>query len=399
MHPWHQGSLHRHYLRELWLRLGLQYRDAPIAFMGAGKHTRAWITGCKGLAGPNITALLDDDAGAETFDQIPILRPADADPSAYAAVVVSSDAHAAALARRAREWSAHAARRPDIVEPYAALPDTPRELSLGAAPDAPPNTTLAHRHFLPKDPASPTLVLEGPVARATGDHDPLPPMRLRSGSLSDEHFLPSGAETWKGIRRILADHAVRPESFRSMLDWGCGSARVTRHWAELAPRTKLWGCDIDAEAIDWCQRALSPPISFFTVTTQPHLPLPDASIDFVFAYSVLSHVGDLWDAWLMELRRVVSPGGWLLMTALTEATAEYLHTHPEEAGARQSPGIDLAKPLRHDMVATARDHTTNVFWRTDAIRRRWSAYFDVVEIRHAALTPTQSGVLLRRTAD
>ena len=43
-----------------------------------------------------------------------------------------------------------------------------------------------------------------------------------------------------------------------VLDWGCGSGRVTAHWVALRPGPEVHGCDIDADAIAWCNDQLRP---------------------------------------------------------------------------------------------------------------------------------------------
>ena len=50
-------------------------------------------------------------------------------------------------------------------------------------------------------------------------------------------------------------------------------------------------------------------MNFATVTTAPHLPFADGYFDFAYCSSVFTHISDLADAWLLELRRIVRSGG------------------------------------------------------------------------------------------
>jgi SAM-dependent methyltransferase len=63
----------------------------------------------------------------------------------------------------------------------------------------------------------------------------------------------------------------------------------------------------------------------------PPLPYPDASMDLVYAFSVLTHLpADMQGAWLWDLYRVLRPRGRLLVSTHGEAYAETL-TRDERA--------------------------------------------------------------------
>ena len=92
-----------------------------------------------------------------------------------------------------------------------------------------------------------------------------------------------------------------------MLDLGCNDGALTVQYD--APRT-LTGIDIDAQAIERA-KARNSRVTFL-VGTPGSLPLPDASMDGIVSYDVFEHVarpGDL----LAECRRVLRPGGWMLI--------------------------------------------------------------------------------------
>ena len=52
----------------------------------------------------------------------------------------------------------------------------------------------------------------------------------------------------------------------------------------------------------------------------PPLPLPDAHFDVVTAFSVFTHIDELDSPWLLELRRILKPGGLLDATIHDETT-------------------------------------------------------------------------------
>jgi SAM-dependent methyltransferase len=105
---------------------------------------------------------------------------------------------------------------------------------------------------------------------------------------------------------------------KCVLDFGCGAGRTLRHFLAEAERTEFHGCDIDAASIDWLKENLVPPLHVFRSGEEPSLPQPDGFFDLVYAFSVFTHLTDHWAGWLLELHRVVAPGGLLLATFLSE---------------------------------------------------------------------------------
>lgn len=157
--------------------------------------------------------------------------------------------------------------------------------------------------------------LRGRNGRAESDGLPLPPARLRlvvAGTTDASWFLESGRTTAETIRAAASRHGVDLNEIERLLDFGCGCGRVTRHWRNLG--AAVHGSDYNADLVDWCRRNLA----FATFTTNrlaPPLPLASATVDVAHAVSVLTHLPeDLQHAWLAELRRVLRPGGLLIVT-------------------------------------------------------------------------------------
>jgi SAM-dependent methyltransferase len=144
---------------------------------------------------------------------------------------------------------------------------------------------------------------------------PLPPARLvfRVAGTFDRHwFLEGGFRAAESIRAVLLQHEVDIARLESVLDFGCGCGRVLRHFQDLPGQ--VHGCDRDAGAIEWCQRNLRRG-RFVVNAIEPPLPYRDGQFDLVYALSVFTHLpGRLQQAWMSELRRVMAPGGILLLS-------------------------------------------------------------------------------------
>ena len=113
-----------------------------------------------------------------------------------------------------------------------------------------------------------------------------------------------------------------------VLDFGCGVGRTLRHLVGVADGAQLLGCDIDARSIAWVNANLGGSVRGFTSHPWPPLTQPDDSFDLVYAFSVFTHIGDAWSAWLTELHRVLKPSGLLVASFLGAGVAESLTGEP-----------------------------------------------------------------------
>jgi SAM-dependent methyltransferase len=223
---------------------------------------------------------------------------------------------------------------------------------------------------------------------------PLPPVELvtRVGTVAGadpiEFYLREGAAVRTRIERLL------PEGWtfegKRMLDFGCGSARVLRHFLDQAPAAELWGCDIDAASIDWIRAHLSPPLHCFQNELIPPLAIAAGYFDLVWATSVFTHI-DGWSDWLLEMHRVLAPGGLLIASWLGEGVWDAMVGEPYH---EDEVGMTV---LRHWQVGGAW-----VFHSEWWLREHWGRAFDVLEVArpHRAVdgTPevTHSYIALRK---
>src|SRR3954467_11950961 len=159
---------------------------------------------------------------------------------------------------------------------------------------------------------------------------PVPPtaFQQRVGELSEE---PDSYERWGAIGHDLVVQAL-PDDWswegKRVLDFGCGAGRTLRHFAPEAEVAEFWGSDIDAESIAWVDGNLSPPFNVFVNGVAPPLDQPDEHFDLIWCVSVFTHLTDLWSEWLLELRRVLKPGGLFVCTFMGEGMSEFIAGEP-----------------------------------------------------------------------
>ncbi len=102
----------------------------------------------------------------------------------------------------------------------------------------------------------------------------------------------------------------------SILDVGTGTGRWAREMAQLFPRTKVVGVDINPPAADEQAGAgldLRPPnYTFLAGNVLEGLPIADGSFDFVHMRLLFTAIpADRWQQVIAELARVTRRGGWI----------------------------------------------------------------------------------------
>ena len=190
-----------------------------------------------------------------------------------------------------------------------------------------------------------------------------------------------------------------------MLDWGCGSGRVTRYLAGDVRRHSnldgIHGADIDGDNASWCGKNLG--IDARKIPLCPSTDFPDNFFDLVFGISVFTHLNeDVQFKWLAELRRIIRPSGMLLttihgMTAYQRVCMPPSRPELAENWAPENSGFfvsgsngQLAGFIESD------DYYLNVFHRSEYIRKRWSDFFEVLEILPGAIGTHDLAVLRRK---
>ncbi len=232
------------------------------------------------------------------------------------------------------------------------------------------------------------------------DQAVLPTTPDREGYFGPHHFS-YWASGLRDHRNLMAGAERLGVNVQRYLDMGCASGRVIRHFAAQTPEIKTLGCDINRKHIEWVTQHLDPSVVAFQNTSIPNLPLADGSVDLVSAFSVFTHIEALETTWLMELDRILAPGGMAWITVHTEDTwLEMGQGWPLYNAIKNHPDFtDNASPMTSDRVVfrwkNDRSYSSNVFYTWNYLERVWGRIFDIVET-HRRLPVFQDVLVLRK---
>jgi ubiquinone/menaquinone biosynthesis C-methylase UbiE len=118
------------------------------------------------------------------------------------------------------------------------------------------------------------------------------------------------------LKVSLVRNALASQMPSSILDFGCGIGNTVRLLATAFPSALVTGVDPSAESIDVAkQHTLADERRLRFITHDgTRLPFPDEAFDVGFTANVFHHIPRADHlAWIRELRRVIRPGGALLV--------------------------------------------------------------------------------------
>lgn len=139
---------------------------------------------------------------------------------------------------------------------------------------------------------------------------------LVNGHRDQAAFAVSRLATVENIISLLGEAGIDHTSFNAILDFGCGCGRVLAGWEPyLRPSLTLNGVDINPILVEFCKAN----IPFANVEVSQYMPplaqFSDSQFDFVYAASVFTHLNlESARAWAKEFRRIIRPGGILMMS-------------------------------------------------------------------------------------
>jgi SAM-dependent methyltransferase len=240
------------------------------------------------------------------------------------------------------------------------------------------------------------------VERSRRTDEIVPPKETwisRKYGASADEYLASGKRDLEEMLSICNRAGVLVEALGHILEFGCADGRMIRWLRHLAHDREVWGTDIDAERIYWCKQNLGPPLHFITNTMVPHLPFEDRHFGFIYAGSVFTHIDDLADAWLAELRRILRPGGKLFITVHLKNDIELLKNKHRDSGLARllhsRPEYEEFMATDFDMFTVGRSSQSYVFYDIAYLRENLEPLFRILSVT-AEVRLYQNALLLER---
>jgi SAM-dependent methyltransferase len=158
-------------------------------------------------------------------------------------------------------------------------------------------------------------------------------MRHVIGSDSRDNYWAGSLMAYGEFRLAMQRNISDPQIGR-LLDWGCGCGRMTSMFLKHSEIAEIYGCDIEAEAIDWCRAHLARG-SFDTIFPNPPTAYPGDYFGAIVSNSVFTHLTrGAQTAWLGEMSRILRPGGFLFASCHGDFATSFADISIREEVAR-----------------------------------------------------------------
>ena len=198
----------------------------------------------------------------------------------------------------------------------------------------------------------------------------LPPdyLMYESFKLDYSSYYDNGRKTAEWLINLAEKHMDL--TGKTVLDWGCGPARLVRHLPELVQHATCFGTDYNERSIRWCQDHL-PAIDFRINGLMPPLSFEDQSFNMVYGISIFTHLSEpAHKAWIKELHRVLSPGGILVLTL-------HGHSFRMKLNEEERNRFDEGRLVVRGQVKEG--HRTYTTFHPERWVRSWASEFTVAE--------------------
>jgi ubiquinone/menaquinone biosynthesis C-methylase UbiE len=226
---------------------------------------------------------------------------------------------------------------------------------------------------------------------------PLPPARLRfrvHGDLDALSFLETGRQCSQDLTDAIARIGKDLSSFRQVLDFGCGCGRTLLWLRDTATSTCVYGTDIDADAIAWCQRRIGF-ARFFVNNPSPPLVFPDESFDLVYVFSVFTHLDEKHQLeWLKELQRVTRRGGNVIITV--RGSFQQAKMSAQELSKLSKSGFLCSQMPNKAMHGIFPEWYQMATHTREYIQTEFTRYFNFLDYVPTGLDHSQDVVILQR---
>lgn len=229
-----------------------------------------------------------------------------------------------------------------------------------------------------------TTQLHQAFVQAGGLPIPPPHLQARVAGAYYADFIRHGDDVLDNFEEILKPAGRTLSSFKNVLDFGCSVGRMLRayHYRRVAGQ-KFYGTDIERGPIEWCAANYQDVGEFVVNDLEPPTKYPDAFFDFIYAVSVFTHITEESQfRWLAELKRIVKPGGLLILSFHGEHCRDHWPLFPGQLETLSAHGYLWTEPDR-------------AYHTHEYIRKNWSRFFTVLELTERSVGDFQDSALLQ----
>lgn len=220
--------------------------------------------------------------------------------------------------------------------------------------------------------------------------------RTYTGDAGDS-VLKDGWAAYKLFKELQERYVGPLADCRNILDFGCGWGRIIRFFLKDVAPSKLWGVDPVEEMVSLCKQQ-NTWCNFEAIRTRPPCHFQENTFDLIYSFSVFSHLSEeMHKSWLVELSRILRPGGLLIATTRGREFIE------QSAMPRKYENIDSALSLFSDTRQCLSSYDSNQYcfsqivhegewsyWGETAIPRgyvlnnwtRWLTFLDYLDDRN-----------------
>jgi SAM-dependent methyltransferase len=213
------------------------------------------------------------------------------------------------------------------------------------------------------------------------------------------------------FKELFEEHGGPLSACGRVLDFGCGWGRILRFFLKDVEAGRIWGIDARDRMIDVCRRTM-PGCHFERAGPWPPTTLEDGSVDFVYAFSVFSHLSEeMHLRWLEEFHRILKPGGIVIVSTRNRHFIEMCEGFRAQADLephlRHLPRLfpDAARSLAaFDAGEYCYDALEGNWWSGEAciprgyVARRWSGLFTLLDYIDDPARCEQNVIVARRAA-
>lgn len=166
-----------------------------------------------------------------------------------------------------------------------------------------------------------------------------------------------------------------------ILDYGCGWGDIT--WSMARTHPDIHAVDVDPARVDFARREFAP--LDFALCREDGLDFPDASFDCVASVVVLPFVPDE-NAYLKEVRRVLRPGGHLLLaTKICPRLRQAWHMLQGQPERNRQSSTGLRTHTASDVLALLQAQGFGVIHRTGFYDPPFEAHKNIGDIVNSAV--------------